>query len=94
MGYVRVAYRKIFEELDSNDSMPKGWDKFVEKHAEYQNLIIRSSKNRCHCTNCNHDFISKKKVGEIAKCPNCKNKYLVKKKQFGNGMNLRIIYQY
>ena len=79
MGYVRVAYRKIFEELDSNDSMSKGWDKFVEKHAEYQNLIIRSSKNRCHCTNCNHDFISKKKVGEIAKCPNCKNKYLVKR---------------
>ncbi len=79
MGYVRVAYRKIFEELDSNDSMPKGWDKFVEKQAEYQNLIIRSSKNKCHCTNCNHDFISKKKVGEEAKCPNCHNKYLVKR---------------
>lgn len=79
MGYVRVAYRRIFEVLDSNDCMPKGWDKFVEKQAEYQNLIIRSSKNKCHCTNCNHDFISKKKVGEKAKCPNCHNKYLVKR---------------
>lgn len=79
MGYVRVAYRKIFEELDSNDSMPKGWDKFVEKQAKFQNLIIKSSMDKCHCTNCKHDFISNKKIGEKAKCPNCHNKYLVKR---------------
>lgn len=79
MGYIKVAYRKILEQLDSNPRPPKGWDKFVEKQEEYQNLIIKSSKNKCHCTNCNFDFISKKKINEITKCPNCHCKLLIKR---------------
>lgn len=79
MGYVKVAYRKIFEQLDSNYNLPKGWNEFVEKKAIPHNLIIKSSKNKCHCTNCNYDFFSTKKVNEEEKCPICKNKYLIKR---------------
>ena len=79
MGYVKVAYRNIFKKLDYYSEMPKGWNKFVDKQAIYQNLIIKFGKGKCHCTNCNHDFFSNKKVNEIAKCPNCKNKYLIKR---------------
>lgn len=79
MGYVKVAYKKIFKELDYNSHLPNGWDEFVEKQAKHQNLVIKSRKNKCHCTNCNHDFISTKKLNEQVKCPNCKNKYLIKR---------------
>ncbi len=79
MGYVKVAYQRMFEYLDYNTDLPKGWNEFVKKQEKKQNLIIKSSKNRCHCTNCNHDFFSKKKVKEYTKCPYCKNKYLIKR---------------
>ena len=79
MGYVKVAYRKIFYQLDHYSELPNGWDEFVKKQEQYHNLIIKSSKNKCHCTNCNYDFYSKKKVNEEAKCPNCHNKYLIKR---------------
>lgn len=79
MGYVKVAYRNIFRELDYNSSFPKGWDEFIKKQEKYHNLIIKSGKNQCHCTNCNHNFISKKKIKEEVKCPNCHNKYLIKR---------------
>lgn len=79
MGYVKVAYRNIFKQLDFYSNWPEGWDKFVEKQAQSQNLIIKSGKGKCHCTNCNHDFTSNKKVNEYVKCPNCKNKYLIKR---------------
>lgn len=79
MGYVKVKYRNIFKELDYYSYMPNGWDKFVKKQAQFQNLIIKSSKGKCHCTNCEYDFISNKKVNEYAKCPNCKNRYLIKR---------------
>lgn len=79
MGYVKKAYKAIFNKLDYYTDMPKGWNEFVDKQARFQNLIIKSSKGKCHCTNCNHDFISNKKVNEQVKCPNCKNKYLIKR---------------
>lgn len=79
MGYVKVAYRDIFRQLDYHSNLPTGWDEFVNKQAKYQNLIIKSSKNKCHCTNCSYDFISNKKVNEEVKCPNCHNKYLIKR---------------
>ena len=79
MGYIKVAYRNIFRQLDNNHSFPNGWDKFVNKNEKYHNLIIKSSKNKCHCTNCNYDFISNKKINDKVKCPNCRNKYLIKR---------------
>ena len=79
MGYIKKAYREILYLLDNNSKLPKGWDKFVKKQEKYQNLIIKSSKDQCYCTNCNYDFISKKKVNEEVKCPNCHNKYLIKR---------------
>ena len=60
-------------------SFPKGWNEFVKDKEKYQNLIIKSRKNKCHCTNCGKEFISSKKINETMKCPNCKNKYLIKR---------------
>lgn len=79
MGYIKVAYQNILRHLDYYSTIPNGWDEFVNKQEKYHNLIIKSSKNKCHCTNCNHNFISTKKVNEEVKCPNCRNKYLIKR---------------
>lgn len=79
MGYVKVAYRDIFRHLDYYSELPSGWNEFVNKQEKYHNLIIKSSKNKCYCTNCNHNFISTKKVNDEVKCPNCHNKYLIKR---------------
>lgn len=79
MGYIKVVYQKILRYLDYYSELPNGWNEFVNKQEKYHNLIIKSSKNKFHCTNCNHEFISTKKVNEKAKCPNCNNKYLVKR---------------
>lgn len=79
MGYIKKAHREILNWLDNYSELPKGWDMFVEKQEKYHNLIIKSSQNQCHCTNCNFNFISKKKVNEEVKCPHCHNKYLIKR---------------
>lgn len=79
MGYIKVSYRNIFRQLDYYSYLPDGWYEFVNKQEKYHNLIIKSSKNKCHCTNCNHNFISKKKINENVRCPNCHNKYLIKR---------------
>ena len=78
MGYIKVAHRKILEQLDSNNEFPTGWDKFVEKQSKFHNLLIKTNK-KCYCTNCKNTFKTNKKVGEKIKCPNCKNKYLIKR---------------
>lgn len=79
MGYVKVAYQRMFRDLDYNYNLPNGWDEFVEKQSKMHGLIIKSSNGNCHCTNCNHDFISNKRIKEFVRCPNCKNKYLIKR---------------
>lgn len=79
MGYIKVAYQEILRQLDNYPEIPNGWDEFVKKQEEPHNLIIKHSKNKCFCTNCKHEFISKKKVNEKVKCPNCHNKYLIKR---------------
>lgn len=79
MGYVKKTYREIFNKLDNCSEFPKGWDNFVNKQAVKQNLIIKSNKNKCFCTNCYHNFISTKKINETVKCPYCHNTYLIKR---------------
>lgn len=79
MGYIKVAHQEILRYLDYHPKLPNGWDKFVKKQEKYHNLIIKSSKNKCLCTNCNYTFISTKKVNDEVKCPNCHNKYLIKR---------------
>ena len=79
MGYIKVAYQEILNELDNNYNLPDDWNKFVDEQTVTQNLIIKSSKSKCYCTNCRNTFISKKKVNDTVKCPNCKNKYLIKR---------------
>ena len=79
MGYIKKAHREILQILDNIPSLPNGWDKFVDKQAIYHNLIIKSAKNKCFCTNCKTYFFSQKKVNQEVKCPNCHNKYLIKR---------------
>lgn len=79
MGYIKIAHREILRQIDNYSSLPKGWDKFVYKQAQYHNLVIKSKKNQCYCTNCKNTFISKNKVNQEVKCPNCHNKYLIKR---------------
>lgn len=79
MGYIRVAHKEILRQLDNRLSFPNGWDNFVKKQAIQQNLIIKSCKNHCYCTNCHNTFISTKKVKETVKCTNCNNTYLIKR---------------
>lgn len=79
MGYIKLAHQKILKFIDNYSDMPNGWDKFVNKQAQAHNLIIKSGHNKCFCTNCNHKFISTKKINEETKCPNCHNKYLIKR---------------
>lgn len=79
MGYIKVAHKEILRQMDNYSNLPKGWDEFVDKQAKYHNLIIKSKKNQCYCTNCKNTFTSKKQVNQEVKCPNCKNKYLIKR---------------
>lgn len=79
MGYIKVEYKEILRQMDNYSNLPKGWDEFVDKQAKYHNLIIKSKKNQCYCTNCKNTFTSKKQVNQEVKCPNCHNKYLVKR---------------
>ena len=44
MGYIKVAHREILRQIDNYSSLPKGWDKFVDKQAKYHNLVIKSKK--------------------------------------------------
>lgn len=79
MGYIKKTHREILEKLDNRMSFPNGWNEFVNKQAKYQNLIIKSSNNKCLCTNCRQSFISKNKINQKTRCPNCHNKYLIKR---------------
>lgn len=79
MGYIKVAYKNILHHLDYYSELPKGWNEFIQNQEKYHNLVIKSSKNQCYCTNCKHTFISKKKINEEVKCPSCHNKYLIKR---------------
>ncbi len=79
MGYIKIAHKNILRQLDYYSVLPNGWTEFLKTQEKHQNLIIKSSKNKCHCTNCNNDFNSNKKINEEVKCPNCHNKYLIKR---------------
>ena len=79
MGYIKKTHREILKILDDTMSLPKGWNKFVNKQAIYHNLIIKSAKNKCFCTNCKSYFISKKKINQEVRCPNCHNTYLIRR---------------
>ena len=79
MGYIKKAHRQILQILDNTPSLPNGWDKFVDKQAIYHNLIIKSAKNKCFCTNCKNYFISQKKINQEVRCPNCRNTYLIRR---------------
>ena len=79
MGYIRVAHREILRQLDNFSFLPNGWNDFIRKQEIPHNLIIKSRKNHCYCTNCYNTFTSTKKINEETKCPYCNNKYLIKR---------------
>lgn len=79
MGYIKKEFREKLEIMDCryNDNLPEYWDKFIENTRVKHNLIIKR-KGSSICTNCKHEFQTKKRVGEYQKCPNCTNTYLIK----------------
>lgn len=79
MGYIKIAYQNILKKLDMDSELPSGWDKFVKEQEKEHNLIIKSRKNKCFCTNCKYKFFSNKKINDEVRCPNCHNKYLIKR---------------
>ena len=79
MGYIKKEYREKLQKIDSRyNDLPKKWNKFIDEIKVKHNLIIKRAKGHSICTNCKHEFITNKKIGEYEKCPNCKNRYLVK----------------
>lgn len=78
MTYIKKEYRNILEKADKDFTIPKSFQRFIKEKEITHNLIIKSKGNKCYCTNCNYEFISKKKVNEEIKCPNCKTKLLIK----------------
>ena len=79
MGYIKLKDKEILRIIDEEFILPNGWDEFVKKQAKSHNLIIKSSKCRCFCTNCKRVFVSNKRINEYEKCPQCHNKYLIKR---------------
>lgn len=79
MGYIRKEYREKLQKIDSRyNDLPKKWNKFINEIKVKHNLIIKKAKGQSICTNCKHEFVTNKKIGEYEKCPNCKNRYLVR----------------
>lgn len=81
MSYLKKIYRDKIEQIDKELKLPKGWNYFVKKEAEKDNLIIKT-KGKCICGNCKTEFKSKKKINEIEKCPKCKKEYLIKRSNY------------
>lgn len=81
--YIKVKYRKLFQDIDTFLETKKYNEKFIEKLKTTHKLIIKS-KNGYKCDNCNNIFKSNKKVNEYCKCPHCKQTNLVKSSMIRN----------
>ena len=72
MGYIKKEFQNKLQLMDSRyNDIPKNWNKFIEETRVNHNLIIKR-KEGAICTNCKHEFKTKKRIGEYQKCPNCK----------------------
>ena len=84
MCYIRKEFQEKLEIIDCRcNDIPEKWQEFIDENKIKHNLIIKSNGISI-CTNCKHEFITKKKVGEYKKCPNCKNTYLIKSSRLKN----------
>lgn len=81
--YIKKKDRELFNFIDKTLKMPSKWQKFVDSQRLHHNLIIKN-KNSYHCTNCDYEFESNKKVNQECKCPKCKNIYLIKSAKLKN----------
>ena len=80
MGYIRKEYREKLQKIDSRyNDLPKKWNKFIDEIKVKHNLIIKRAKGQSICTNCKHEFVTNKKIGEYEKCPNCKKMLKLRK---------------
>lgn len=78
MCYIKKEYRAILEKADKRFTIPSSFKRFIKENELKHNLIIKSRDNHCSCTNCKHEFTSKRKINEYVRCPNCKQKLLIK----------------
>lgn len=98
MAYIKKAAQRLFNELDNNLVIPKGFDKFINKISKSHNLIIKMGTGKYRCTYCNHEFIGEnKRVDRKIKCPNCKQSLIIKSKilkHFDFGDSVGIVDRY
>lgn len=76
--YIKKKDRELFKKLDDTFTTPKFWKKFVKEQDRKNRLIIKQSKGKYLCTNCNIIFEDNIRINEYCKCPNCENIYQVK----------------
>lgn len=76
--YIKKKDRELFKRLDATFETPLYWNKFIAEQDVKNRFIIRQSKGKYLCTNCNNVFEDNIKVNEYCKCPNCENIYKVK----------------
>lgn len=77
MAYMNKKLQHYIE-LSETHSIPKSFEKFINKHKATENLILKK-RNSYYCTHCGNEFISNVKINKQARCPNCKYKYIVRR---------------
>lgn len=75
--YIKKKDKELYSYIDRKLETPNKWNKFIKEQSKKHNLIIKD-KSIYHCTYCNYNFTTDKKINEKCKCPNCKNTYIVK----------------
>ena len=63
--WLNEEYRNLLEKADRRFTIPSSFKKFINEKELKHNLIIKSKGNNCYCTNCTHNFISKKKLMKV-----------------------------
>ena len=78
MAYIKKEFRRLLQLCDEQFTIPKSFEKFRADVEQTHNLIIKSKKGHCLCTNCQQEFTCYKKVNTETKCPSCRKKLLIK----------------
>ena len=78
MGYIKKAVREKLYLMDKEDYLPDKWEQFIDEVKTNLGVIIKGKKNQCRCSNCDYEFVSKKRIKQYAKCPNCENTYQIR----------------
>ena len=82
--YIKKKYRELLAKADKQFTIPKSFQKFIDKYKRTHNLIIKSKCNQCYCTNCNYKFVAQANANTKIICPYCRERLLVKTDRLKN----------